>query len=303
MTANLWNLPDLGLGMGLRAPHYEHVLEHNPPVAFFEVISENYLACKGRPWYYMEAVAERYPMLMHGVSMSIGSSDGLDFDYLAQLRELARRLRVPFVSDHLCWTGILGRNSHDLLPVPLSEESLKHVVSRLKIVQDFLELPVAMENPSNYLEFSVSQMSEVEFLTRMAEAADCALLLDVNNIYVSAFNHGFDPMEYIERVPIERVLYHHVAGHTHKGTHILDTHSDHVVDPVWEMYQRLHERHGGRSTMVEWDDEIPAFEVVHAEVLKAQIYRDRAAERVPTGGDRDLALTPHMPPNPTAVPI
>lgn len=279
MTPNRWDLPDLGLGMGLRSVHHEHILTHNPKVDFFEIISENFLETRGRPMYILEEVAERYPVLMHGVAMSIGSTDPLDFDYLEKLKRLTRRLEVPFVSDHLCWTGVLGRNTHDLLPVPLTEQSLRHVVERVRAVQDFLELPVALENPSNYLEFTVSQMSEAEYLNRLSEEADCGLLLDVNNVYVSAFNHGFDPDEYLEVIPAHRILYHHVAGHTHKGTHIVDTHSDHVVDKVWQMYQRLHERTGGRSTMVEWDADIPPFEVVHAEVLKAQVHRDEAEAR------------------------
>ncbi|MGE0488019.1 MAG: DUF692 domain-containing protein [Vulcanimicrobiota bacterium] len=280
MVANRWNIPDYGLGMGLRTVHYEHILTHKPQVDFFEIISENFLSTQGRPLHLLDEIASKYRILMHGVSMSVGSTDPLDFDYLGKLKALANRLKVPFVSDHLCWTGVLGRNTHDLLPVPLTEDSLRHVAGRVRVIQDFLELPVALENPSNYLEFSVSQMGEAEYMARLTEEADCGLLLDVNNVYVSAFNHGFDPDEYIQAVPVERILYHHVAGHTHKGTHIVDTHSDHVVEKVWEMYEAMHMRTGGRSTMVEWDDDIPAFEIVHQEVLKAQVYRDRAEARL-----------------------
>ena len=279
MIANRWNLPDYGLGMGLRTVHYEHILEHQPKVDFFEVISEGFLEAQGRRLHILEQIAERYRILIHGVSLSVGSTDPLNWEYLASLKKLAQKLKVPFVSDHLCWTGVLGRNSHDLLPIPLTEETLHHVAGRIRQIQDFLEVPLALENPSNYIEFKMAQMDEAEYLTRLTEEADCGLLLDVNNVYVSAFNHGFDPDDYIERIPVERILYHHVAGHTHKGTHILDTHSDHVVDKVWQMYEHLHERHGGRSTMVEWDEEIPEFPVVHAEVLKAQVYRDRAETR------------------------
>lgn len=279
MIANRWGLPDFGLGMGLRSVHYEHVLEHKPSVDFFEVISETFLGKGGRPMAILEEVADNYRVLLHGVSMSVGNTDPLDFEYLKKLKALANMVKAPFVSDHLCWTAYMCHNSHDLLPIPLTEETLKHVASRVRQIQDFLELPVALENPSNYLEFKMSQMSEIEYLSRLAEEADCGLLMDVNNVYVSANNHGFCPDEYIERVPVERVLYHHVAGHTDKGTHIVDTHSDHVIDKVWEMYTRLHERHGGRTTMVEWDAEIPAFEVVHNEVLKAQHYRDLAEKR------------------------
>ncbi len=276
MQPNRWNLPDLGLGMGLRSVHYEYILTNRPKVDFFEVISENFIDSKGKPLYILEEVASHYPVLMHGVSMSVGSTDPINFDYLKRLKTLADKLKVPFLSDHLCWTGVLGRNTHDLLPVPLTEASLKHVAERVRVIQDYLERPVALENPSNYLEFKMSQMSEAEYLTRLTDMADCGLLLDVNNVYVSAFNHGFDPDEYIQAIPVERILYHHVAGHTHKGTHIVDTHSDHVVDKVWEMYQYLHAKHGGRSTMVEWDADIPDFETVHQEVLKAQVHRDAA---------------------------
>jgi uncharacterized protein len=267
-------IPDLGLGMGLRSRHYEYILSHNPPVDFFEIISETYLTNQGRPQYFLHEVAERYPILMHGVSLSIGSTDPLNFDYLSKLKALAQRLRVPYVSDHLCWTAVLGKNTHDLLPVPLTEDTLRHVVERIRTVQDYLEVPLALENPSNYLEFRASQMSEAEFMNRMAEQADCALLLDVNNVYVSAYNHGFDAYEYLDLIPPERVVHHHLAGHTNKGTHILDTHSTHVIDEVWRLYNYFDKRSGGRSTMVEWDDDIPAFEVVHEEVLKAGALRD-----------------------------
>lgn len=280
MVENRWGLPDLGLGMGLRSMHYDHILEHRPKVDFFEIIGENFMDKEGKPMAILEEIASHYRVLIHGVSMSVGNTDPIDFDYLKKLKRLAGKLKCTFVSDHLCWTGILGRNTHDLLPVPLTEETLKHVAGRIRQIQDFIELPIALENPSNYLEFKVSQMSEIEYLSRLCEEADCGLLMDVNNVYVSAFNHGFDPDDYIEKVPVERVIYHHVAGHTHKGTHIVDTHSDHVVEKVWEMYTRLHERHGGRSTMVEWDDEVPDFETVHNEVLKAQHYRDNAEAKV-----------------------
>ena len=280
MVENKWGLPDFGLGMGLRSVHYDHVLTNKPKVDFFEVISETFLDKGGKPMAILEEVSSHYRVLLHGVSMAVGNTDPIDFEYLKKLKSLARKVKAPFVSDHLCWNAYMCHNSHDLLPIPLTEKTLQHVVGRVRQIQDFLELPVALENPSNYLEFKMSQMSEIEYLSRLAEEADCGLLLDVNNVFVSANNHGFSPDEYIEQVPVERVLYHHVAGHTDKGTHIVDTHSDHVVDKVWEMYTRLHERHGGRSTMVEWDADIPDFETVHNEVLKAQHYRDLAEARV-----------------------
>jgi len=204
------------------------------------------------------------------VSMNIGTVDPLDLSYLQRLKRLAERIDAVWISDHLCWTGVNGQNSHDLLPVPYSEAMLKHVVERIRTVQDVLERPVLFENPSTYVEFHNSVMHESEFIGRMAEGADCGLLLDVNNVYVSCFNHGWDAEEYLRQIPYDRVVQIHLAGHTHKGTHILDTHSDHVLDEVWQLYRTVHERSGGRSTMVEWDDRIPTFDVVRAEVLKAR---------------------------------
>lgn len=270
---NLWGFPDLGFGMGLRTVHYPHILKHWPEVDFFEIIVENYMGSGGRPMQILDQIAERYPILLHGVSLSIGSADPLDFEYLRLLKGLADRVRAKWVSDHLCWTGILGKNSHDLLPMPLTEESLGHVARRVRVVQDYLERPLVLENPSTYLEFAQAQMSECQFLNRLASLADCGLLLDVNNVYVSAYNHGFSAEEYIDGVNAERVVYHHLAGHTNHGTHLVDTHDDHVVDEVWRLYQRCFARMGGRSTMVEWDAEIPGFEVVHSEVLKARSMR------------------------------
>lgn len=278
MVANRWGIPDLGLGLGLRSDHYDYILENRPKVDFFEIISETYLTGHGRSVRLLDQIAEHYPIVMHGVSLSIGSTDPLNVEFIQSLKRLTKRYNVPYVSDHLCWTGILGRNTHDLLPVPLTESTLKHVVGRIRQVQDMLECPLALENPSNYLEFTQSQMPEYEFMTRMVEEADSALLLDLNNIYVSAFNHGFDAVHYVNQIPPERVLHHHLAGHTNKGTHILDTHSDHVIDPVWDLYERFHARSGGRSTLVEWDDDIPPFEVLMAEIAKAQVCRDRVAQ-------------------------
>jgi uncharacterized protein (UPF0276 family) len=278
MIPNRWNLPNHGLGMGLRTVHYPHILAHWPDIDFFEIISENFMDTEGRPLHILDQVAERYPVALHGVSLSIGSTDPLDREYLRKLKALGERVRAPWISDHLCWTGVAGRNVHDLLPIPLTEESLLHVVRRVKEVQTILERPLILENPSNYLEFRSSAMPEWEFLSRLSQEADCGILLDVNNVYVSAFNHGFDPETYIDAIPPERIVYHHLAGHTHKGTHILDTHSDHVIDRVWDLYGRCERRTGGRSTMVEWDEDIPSFEVVHAEVKKARDPEARSQE-------------------------
>ena len=199
MTKTLPRLgnPNLGLGVGLRATHFPYILQEQPAVDWFEIISENYMDSAGRPRYVLEQIAERYPVVMHGVSLSIGSTDPLDFEYLAKLKRLAQAVHPRWISDHLCWTGVLGVNAHDLLPIPLNEQTLRHVVERIRTVQDFLERPIVLENPSSYVTFAGSTMSEWEFLTRMAAEADCGLLLDVNNVYVSSFNHDFDPVEYV----------------------------------------------------------------------------------------------------------
>jgi uncharacterized protein len=264
--------PNLGLGLGLRTVHYQHILNNNPAVDWFEIISENYMDSGGRPRYVLEQIAERYPVVMHGVSLSIGSTDPLNFDYLRKLRDLAKATKALWISDHVCWTGVAGRNSHDLLPIPYTESALRHVIERVRAVQDFLGRPLVLENPSSYITFADSTMSEWEFLTRMTEATGCGLLLDVNNVYVSCFNHDLDPFEFIRSVPCERVVQFHLAGHTNCGTHLIDTHDGRVVNPVWELYRLAHELTGGVSTLLEWDARIPPFPVVHAEVQKARNY-------------------------------
>jgi uncharacterized protein (UPF0276 family) len=216
---NRFGIPDLGIGIGLRSSHFGEILSRWPALDWFEVLSENYMDTGGRPLWVLDQVAERYPVALHGVSLSVGSTDPLNVDYLRKLKALAARTRARWVSDHLCWTGVLGRNTHDLLPLPYDEATLRHIVSRVKQVQDVLERPLALENPSSYVAFGSSTMSEWEFLKRLAEEADCALLLDVNNVYVSAFNHGFDPEAYIDAIPADRVVQYHLAGHTNKGTH------------------------------------------------------------------------------------
>jgi uncharacterized protein (UPF0276 family) len=271
--ANRWGFPDLGFGIGLRTVHFSHILAQWPKIDWFEVLSENFLDTGGRPLYVLDQIAERYPLVLHGVSMSIGSTDPLDMEYLRKLKDLARRTHAQWISDHVCWTGVSGINVHDLLPMPYTDESLRHVVERVRIVSDFLERPLLLENPSTYLEFHASTWKEWDFIAEMAERADCGLLLDVNNVYVSSFNHGFDPNQYIDRIPPDRVVQIHLAGHTNKGTHILDTHSDHVIDAVWKLYRRAYQRIGGIATLLEWDASIPEFDVVHAEALKARRYR------------------------------
>ncbi len=265
-----FSLPNLGLGVGLRSPHFSHILQHRPAVDWFEVISENYIDSRGRARYVLSQIAEQYPVVMHGVSLSIGSSDPLDFDYLAKLKALADNIHARWISDHLCWTGVLGRNTHDLLPLPLNDETLAYVIERVKTVQEALERPLVLENPSSYVTFAASTMPEWEFLSRLAEEADCGLLIDVNNVYVSAFNHGFDSEEYLRNIAHERVVQFHLAGHTNMGSYLLDTHDGQVVDPVWRLYQLASELTGGASTLLEWDAKIPPFDVLHAEVLKAR---------------------------------
>jgi uncharacterized protein (UPF0276 family) len=274
--ANRFGLPDLGVGLGLRSVHYTHILERRPAVDWFELLTENYMQTAGRPLRYADAIADRYPVVLHGVSLSIGSTDPLDRAYLSELRALRDRTRARWVSDHLCWTGVGGKNTHDLLPLPYTEAALRHVVDRVRAVQDFLGAPLALENPSTYVEHAES-MREWEFVARLAEEAGCALLLDVNNVFVSAYNHGFDAKEYLAAIPFDRVVQLHVAGHTHHGTHIIDSHIGPVVDEVWRLLGDAHARAGGASVLLEWDAEIPSFPETHAEALRAKDYIARAA--------------------------
>jgi hypothetical protein len=272
-----FDLPDLGVGIGLRTVHFGHILEKWPKIDWFEALSENFMDTGGRPAWVLDQVAERYPVVLHGVSLSIGSTDPLDRAYLDKLKALADRTRARWVSDHLCWTGVMGRNSHDLLPMPYTEEALRHTIARVKQVSEILERPLVIENPSSYVEFAASTLTEWEFLDALACEADCGLLLDVNNVYVSSVNHSYDPRAYIDAIPAERVVQYHVAGHTNKGTHILDTHSDHALPEVWELYRRAWARTGPTATLYEWDENIPAFDVVLAEAKKALAHRGRAA--------------------------
>lgn len=276
MPARRLGHDNLGLGVGLRSVHFPHILAHHPAVDWFEIISENFMDSGGRPRHVLRRIAEQYPIVMHGVSLSVGSTDPLNFDYLGRLRTLAAEVNARWVSDHLCWTGVAGRNTHDLLPLPLNEESLAHVADRVNAVQDFLERPLVLENPSSYVGFACSTMPEWEFLSRLTELTGCGLLLDVNNVYVSSVNHDFDPTEYLRNVPHDRVVQFHLAGHTHCGTHIVDTHDGPVIDPVWDLYRLAHQLTGGAATLLEWDAQIPPFEQVHAEVLKARDYMGAA---------------------------
>lgn len=264
------DFPYLGFGVGLRSQHFQYILDNQPEMDWFEIISENFIDSKGWPRKVIEQLAERYPIVMHGVSMSIGSTDPLNIDYLKKLKAFAKKIDAKWISDHLCWTGVLGKNSHDLLPLPLTEETLVHVVDRIKRVQDILERPLALENPSSYLQFQDDSMTEYDFIREMANLSDCRLLLDVNNVYVSSFNHQYDPSTYIQSLPLEKVVQFHLAGHTNKGTHIIDTHDDHVVTEVWKLYAEAIKKTGPVSTLLEWDANIPEFPELRKEILKAK---------------------------------
>lgn len=294
MKTNRWNIPDYGFGVGLRSVHYDYILKNHPPVDWFEIISETYLESKGRVRYVLDKIAERYPIVLHGVSLSIGSTDPVNREYLKLLKGLADRVGTPYVSDHLCWTGVNAHNVHDLLPMMYNEESLKLVTGKVKQVMDYLELPLVLENVSTYVQFAGSTMSEWEFHARLMEDSGCGMLMDINNIYVSAYNHGFEPKEFIDRIDPSLIGQYHLAGHTDKGTHLLDTHNDHVIDAVWELYRYAHQRSGGRNTLLEWDEDIPGFDVVHAEALKARQYRSREGEVSNITVDRSQSNAPRM---------
>lgn len=268
--------PFLGFGLGLRPEHYSAVLDTQPAVDWFEIISENYLVDGGKPLHYLDRIREHYPMVMHGVSLSIGGTDPLDPDYLAGLKRLAAWVEPAWVSDHLCWTGIDGRNLHDLLPLPYTEEAIAHVAERVARVQDYLGRQILLENVSSYVTYTDSRVSEWEFLSAVAERADCWILLDVNNVYVSAHNHKFDPLAYLDGVPSERVRQIHLAGHSHNGPLIIDTHDHPVPDPVWELYCEAMVRMGPVSTMIERDDDIPPLDVLLDEVVRARTLAESA---------------------------
>jgi uncharacterized protein (UPF0276 family) len=277
---NRWQLPDLGIGIGLRAKHVSYVLAEQPPVGFFELLSENYMGTGGRPLETVDAIADRYDTVLHGVSLSIGSVDPLDRAYLRELRHLAERSGAHWISDHLSWTGVDGINTHDLLPLPYNETTLRHVSDRVRAVSDFLGRPLILENPSTYLAAVDSSMPEQEFLARLCEEADCGLLLDINNVFVSCANQGLDPLTYLDYVPKDRVVQVHLAGHTDTGTHLLDTHSAPVAPAVWALYARFVACAGDVSTLLEWDASIPDFDLLWDEACKAERYR---------GADRDIA--------------
>ncbi len=259
-------VPDLGVGAGLRIPHYGHVLENSPPMGFFEVISENFFGKGGKPLYHLDQFIERYPVILHGVSLSIGAPEEPDRQYLEKLKCLVKRVKPAWVSDHFCFSGAGGAHLHDLLPLPYTEEAIERVARRAKMVQDFLEVPFGLENTSSYLQYTQSTMPEWEFVSEVVQRADCGLMFDVNNVYVSAYNHGYDPLEFIRSVPHERILQIHIAGHTNMGKYIIDTHVGPLIDPVLDLYRETIRLAGPVSTLLEWDDNIPPFEELAREV-------------------------------------
>ncbi len=262
--------PHLGFGLGLRSEHYLDLIEHEHNVDWLEILSENYMIAGGKPLYYLDKIAERYPLVMHGVSLSIGSVDPLNQNYLQDLKKLTQRVKPKWISDHLCWTGTQGINLHDLMPLPYTEEALTHLVARITHVQDFLGQRILLENVSSYLTYQHSTISEWEFLRAVSQQSDCLILLDINNIHVSAHNHGFDPLTYLAAIPADRIQQIHLAGHLNKGDYSIDTHDHEIIDSVWDLYAESVKRFGHISTMIERDDDIPPLNTLLTELQKAR---------------------------------
>jgi hypothetical protein len=268
-----------GFGLGLRPPHYEAILNEPQGIDWLEIVTENYLVPGGQPLSFLDRIRERFPMVMHGVSLSIGSTDPLDHDYLQGVRDLAARVEPDWISDHLCWTGVEGRNLHDLLPLPYTEEALKLVVARVGEVQERLGRQILLENVSSYLTYRDSELTEWQFLREVAERADCAILLDINNIYVSSVNHGFDPVQYLEAIPAARVRQFHLAGHSDMDGYLIDTHDHPIIAPVWDLYAKAVARFGDVPTMIERDDNIPPLGELIDELGVARALAHRHAQR------------------------
>jgi uncharacterized protein (UPF0276 family) len=256
----------LGFGLGLRSDYYQQIIDQKPAVDWFEILTENYMVDGGKPLYFLEKIRADYPLVMHGVSMSIGSTDPLDYNYLKQLKALAERVEPRWISDHLCWTGQNQVNLHDLMPLPYTKEAINHVAARIREVQDYLGRQLVIENVSSYVTYREDEMTEWDFIAQITKAADCHLLLDVNNVYVSARNHGFDPMDYINAMPIDAVRQLHLAGHTDYGSYVVDTHDQPVPDPVWKLAAKVFERFGAVPAMIERDDNMPEFSELLAEL-------------------------------------
>jgi uncharacterized protein (UPF0276 family) len=268
-----------GFGLGARTAHYEALLARPAGIDWLEILTENYLVPGGKPLYYLDSLRECYPLAMHGVSLSIGSTDALDYEYLAEVKALAQRIEPAWISDHLCFTGVEGENLHDLLPLPYTEEALRTVVAHVQEVQDILGRQILMENVSSYLTYRQSEMTEWQFLSEVAARADCAILLDVNNIYVSSVNHGFDPDEYLNAMPIARVRQFHLAGHSDMNGYLIDTHDHPIAAPVWSLYERAVARFGEVPVMIERDDEIPELPVLIDELQLAREVVSRHRQR------------------------
>lgn len=273
---NHQEFPYLGFGLGLRPAHYETILQKKPDVDWFEIITENYLVPGGKPLFYLNKIREHYPLVMHGVSLSIGSTDPLDWDYLKQVKSLAERIEPAWLSDHLCWTGVKGLNLHDLLPMPYTEEAIKHIVARIDAVQEFLGRRILIENVSSYLSFIESEMAEWDFISTIANQADCYILLDINNIYVSSINHDFNTLDYINAMPSERIVQIHLAGHSDYGNYIIDTHDAPIIQPVWDLYERTIAEFGPISSMIERDDNIPPLSELLIELNLARKIMNKA---------------------------
>lgn len=272
-------IPNLGIGIGLRPVHYEEIFRDKPAIDWFEIISENFMVEGGKPLENLHKILESYPVVQHGVSLAIGSPDALDFDYLKKLKALTKITKTPWVSDHLCWGRLPGAHYHDLLPLPYTKEVINYVAERARIVQDYLELPFALENLSSYVGYKSDEMTEWEFYSAIVEKADVYMMLDVNNIYVSSRNHGFDPKTYLNSIPTERVLQIHLAGHTDYDAYVLDTHDDFVRNEVWALYGEIYPKTKGVSTLLEWDDNFISFQQTWDEALKAKKFQQKIQER------------------------
>lgn len=252
-------IEDQSVGVGWRVPHYRYVVEQRPPIAYFEIISENFMREGGKPIHYLERLVERYPVVQHGVSLNLGGPEEPDKRYLEALKRLVRRVQPQWVSDHICWCAAHGAHSHELLPLPYTREAVARVARRAKWVQDYLDVPLALENTSSYMAFAASEMTEWQFISEITQQADCGLLLDINNVYVTSVNHKQDAQAFIRNVPHDRIVQLHLAGHTDLGTYLLDTHNGAIIDPVWQLYRDVIRRAGPRPTLIEWDEDIPEF--------------------------------------------
>lgn len=283
-------IPKLGIGIGLRIPHYEDIFRDKPDIDWFEIISENFMFDGGKPMENLYRILEHYPVVQHGVSLAIGSPDPLDFDYLKKLKALTKITKTPWVSDHLCWGRLPGAHYHDLLPLPYTKEVINYVAERAKIVQDYLELPLALENLSSYVAFKKDEMPEWDFYSAVVEKADIYMMLDVNNIYVSSRNHGFDAKTYYENIPLDRVIQIHLAGHSDYEAYVLDTHDNYVRDDVWAIYADVYPRTRGASTLLEWDDNFISFQQTWNEALKAKNFQNSIIKNNPPKSDQHLEI-------------